>query len=117
MTNKEKYGNEIIELTVNGGVFGLKMESLQFAKKLNVKSAIFMNQIRAKVVRIISANGLIRGMLSRLLIGIRLQSIHRFWSEILNFLRGAKNILQNMKMKRFIHGITEKRHGAHTTVK
>lgn len=24
MTNKEKYGNEIIELAVNGGVFGLK---------------------------------------------------------------------------------------------
>lgn len=41
----------------------------------------------------------------------------KYAEEILNFLRGAKNILQNMKMKRFIHGIMEKRHGAHTTVK
>ena len=41
----------------------------------------------------------------------------KYAEEILNFLRGAKNILQNMKMKRFVHGITEKRHGAHTTVK
>lgn len=40
MTNKEKYGNEIIELATNTAVFGLKMESLQFAKKLNVKSVI-----------------------------------------------------------------------------
>lgn len=40
MTNKEKYGNEIIELAVNGGVFGLKMESLHFVEKLNVKSVI-----------------------------------------------------------------------------
>lgn len=71
MTNKEKYGNEIIELAANTALFGLKMESLQFAKKLNVKSAIFMNQIRAKEVHIISANGLIQNMLSRLLIGAR----------------------------------------------
>ena len=55
------------------------MESLQFEKKLNVKSVIFMNQIRAKVVRIISENGLIQNMLSRQLIGARLQSIRRFW--------------------------------------
>lgn len=81
MTNKEKYGNEIIELAVNGGVFGLKMESLHFVEKLNVKSVIFgINiQFRAKVVRIISTNGLIRSMLSRLLIGVKLQSIRRFW--------------------------------------
>lgn len=79
MTNKEKYGNEIIELATNTAVFGLKMESLQFAKKLNVKSVIFMNQIRAKEVRIISANGLIQNMLSHLLIGLKFRSIRRFW--------------------------------------
>jgi hypothetical protein len=55
------------------------MESLQFAKKLNVKSVIFMNQIRAKEVRIISANGLIQNMLSHLLIGLKFRSIRRFW--------------------------------------
>lgn len=59
MLNREKYGNEIIELAVNKGMFCIKMESLYFAKKLNVKIVIFTNQIHAKVVRIISANGLI----------------------------------------------------------
>lgn len=40
MTNKEKYRNEIIELAVNTGKLVLKMESLHFAEKLNVKSVI-----------------------------------------------------------------------------
>lgn len=79
MTNKEKYRNEIIELAVNTGKLVLKMESLHFAEKLNVKSVIFMNQIRAKEVRIIFANCLIRSMLSRLLIGLKFRSIRRFW--------------------------------------
>ena len=54
------------------------MESLRLARKLNEKIVIYINLIRAKVVRIISANGLIQNMLSHLLIGVRLQSIRRF---------------------------------------
>lgn len=80
MTNKEKYGNKIIELAVNTGMFGLKMENLHFVKKLNVKIVIFINQIiRAKVVRMVFANGLIQNMLSHLLIGVKFRSIRRFW--------------------------------------
>lgn len=74
MTNKEKYGNKIIELAVNAGILALKMESLSFAEEQNAKSVIFTKkgQIRAEVVRIIFANGLILNTSQRL-IGVRLQ--------------------------------------------
>lgn len=79
MTNKEKYGNEIIELAANTALFGLKNGKPAICEEIKCEECDFMNQIRAKVVRIISANGLIQNMLSRLLIGVKLQSIRRFW--------------------------------------
>lgn len=59
MTNKEKYGNKIIELAVNTGMFGLKNGEPAICEETECEECYFMNQIRAKVVRIISANGLI----------------------------------------------------------
>ena len=95
MLNREKYAEEILNIACDGGNIALMtLEMLVVAEKKQKN-----------------------GRTASMLIGAKFQSIHRFWSEILNFLRGAKNILQNMKMKRFIHGITEKRHGAHTPVK
>lgn len=95
MLNREKYAEEILNIACDGGNIALMtLEMLVVAEKKRKN-----------------------GRTASMLIGAKFQSIHRFWSEILNFLRGAKNILQNMKMKRFIHGIMEKRHGAHTTVK
>ena len=80
MTNKEKYGNEIIELAVNAGMFVLKNGEPALCRALNVKLVIFMEiQICAKEMYALSANGLIQSMLSHLLIGTRLQSIRRFW--------------------------------------
>lgn len=114
MLNREKYAEEILNIACDGCNIALINGKLEKCRGVCNKCDFCDNDIRnagrcrekAKEWRTAS-----------MLIGAKFQSIHRFWSEILNFLRGAKNILQNMKMKRFIHGITEKRHGAHMTVK
>lgn len=41
MTNKEKYGNEIIELAVNRGVFGLKNGKPALCRKIKCKDCDF----------------------------------------------------------------------------
>lgn len=79
MTNKEKYRNEIIELAVNTGKLVLKNGEPALCRETKCEECDFMNQIRAKEVRIIFANCLIRSMLSRLLIGLKFRSIRRFW--------------------------------------
>ena len=107
MLNREKYAEEILNIACEGGNIALingKLEKCIFA-------------ITTLEILVVAEKKQKSGRTASMLIGAKFQSIHRFWSEILNFLRGAKNILQNMKMKRFIHGIMEKRHGAHTTVK
>lgn len=114
MLNREKYAEEILNIACDGGNIALINGKLENAGESAI-NAIFA--IMTLEMLVVAEKKQKNGRTASILIGAKFQSIHRFWSEILNFLRGAKNILQNMKMKRFIHGITEKRHGAHTTVK
>ncbi len=44
MTNKEKYGNEIIELAVNGGVFGLKNGKPALCRKIKCEDCDFWDK-------------------------------------------------------------------------
>lgn len=114
MLNREKYAKEILNIACEGHSIAMIDGKLRQCSGASCSKCDFNSNINC---RKILTNGRTVNMSNHRLIGARFQSIHRFWSEILNFLRGAKNILQNMKMKRFIHGITEKRHGAHMTVK
>lgn len=114
MLNREKYAEEILNIACEGGNIALINGKLEKCRGVCDKCDFAITTLEILVVAEKKQKS---GRTASMLIGAKFQSIHRFWSEILNFLRGAKNILQNMKMKRFIHGITEKRHGAHTTVK
>lgn len=59
----------------------------------------------------ICQNG-VRNMKNRLLIGVRLRSIRRFTLDVLKTNSGRKDILQNMNMGEYIHGVMEQHHGA-----
>lgn len=45
--------------------------------------------------------------------GRKLQLIHQYWLEMLMGLTGAKDTLQNIKMVRFLHIMTERHLGQH----
>lgn len=80
MTNKEKYGDKLIELSVNRGSYVLKNGSPALCWNTECRECDFYDKSSrtCKKMYTLFKNGLIQSMPSHLLIGARLRSIRRF---------------------------------------